>query len=192
MSKIRTWQWAVLGALLAAAIWFVAGRRSSGPVRIGEEAPNFTVPNLKSGNLDLRDFRGKVVVLNFWATWCPPCVDETPSLEAFARQLKDKGVVVLGVSVDEQQAALVKFVANYHLTYPIGRDPSRALAARYGTFKFPETYIIDRTGHVAEKIIGETNWSDPRMITFVEALADGGKSPGRTMMTSAAPLSNYR
>ncbi len=112
-------------------------------------------------------------MLNFWATWCPPCVEETPSLEHFAQSLGGRGVQVIGVSVDEDPAALRKFVADYHLSYPIARDPGGELAARFGTFKFPETYIIDRRGKVAEKIIGAINWEDPRIIRFVESLTPG-------------------
>ena len=116
-------------------------------------------------------------MLNFWATWCPPCVEETPSLERFAEKAKPLGVVVLGVSVDTDLEALQKFVADYHLTFPIARDPSRALPARYGTFQFPETYILDRNGRVAEKIISNDDWDDPRMLSFVEALARPGQAP---------------
>ena len=81
------------------------------------------------------------------------------------------GVTVIGVSVDQDRAALEKFVSDYHMSYPIGLDPDRTLAARYGTFQFPETYIIDRNGRVAEKIIGAIDWQDPRILSFVETLA---------------------
>lgn len=182
MSKIKTWQWAILGAIIALVILRLTSMKPSGPVKIGETAPRFTVPALQHGAIKLQAYRGKVVVLNFWATWCPPCVEETPSLEAFAQRVKDDGVIVLGVSVDEHEPALKKFAADYHLTYPIGRDPGGALAAHYGTYKFPETYIIDRTGRVAEKIIGAMDWTDPRMLAFVESLADGGKAAPQPQM----------
>lgn len=146
------------------------------PVRIGEAAPDFTLAGANGTPVALKNYRHQVVVLNFWATWCPPCVEETPSLEKFAQALKGRGVTVLGVSVDEDGGALRKFIASHHLTYPVARDPGGALAARFGTFKYPETYIIDRQGRVAEKIIGAIDWEDPRMVSFVESLTPGGTS----------------
>jgi cytochrome c biogenesis protein CcmG, thiol:disulfide interchange protein DsbE len=155
------------------ALAFYLGYRSKNQagVQIGGDAPDFSVEALDGTPLTLDKFRHQVLVLNFWATWCPPCVEETPSLEKFAVETKPLGVAVVGVSVDEDPAALAKFVAAYHLSYPIARDPQQSLSARFGTFKFPETYIIDRNGRVAEKIIGAIDWQDPRIITFVKSLA---------------------
>ncbi len=155
------------------ALAFYLGHRASeqGGVQIGDAAPEFTLRSLDGNAVSLDNFRHQVLVLNFWATWCPPCVEEAPSLEKFAVETKPLGVNVVGVSVDQDPAALAKFVADYHLSYPIARDPARGLAARFGTFKFPETYIIDRNGKVAEKSIGAIDWQDPRIITFVETLA---------------------
>jgi cytochrome c biogenesis protein CcmG, thiol:disulfide interchange protein DsbE len=165
---------AVIVLLIAGgALAFYLGHRSNGRegVKIGDQAPEFTLHSLGGNSLALGDYRQQVVVLNFWATWCPPCVEETPSLEKFAVETKPLGVNVIAVSVDEDPAALQKFVADHHLSFPIARDPQQALASRYGTFQFPETYIIDRYGRVAEKIIGAIDWQDPRIISFVESLA---------------------
>ena len=171
MRKITIAKWIVVGLAGVGVLWLALHPHSRRPVALGDRAPAFSLPRVPSGNLSLREFRGKVVVLNFWATWCPPCVAETPSLEAFASKMKGRGVVVLGVSVDQDPAALLQFVAQYHLTYPVARDPSRNVPSRYGTYKFPETYIIDRSGKVAEKIVNAYDWEDPRMLQFVKSLA---------------------
>ncbi len=162
----------IIVLILGGAFAFYLGHRRNAEsvVEVGADAPDFTVPEMDQSSLALTQYKNQVVVLNFWATWCPPCVEEAPSLEKFATQTKPRGVTVIGVSVDQDQAALEKFIADYHLSYPIARDPQQALAARYGTFKFPETYIIDRNGRVAEKIVGAIDWQDPRIISFVESL----------------------
>ena len=179
MRRITIAKWVLIGVAAAALVWLAVHPRAHGPVKTGESAPGFTVTRLPSGNLSLAEFKGQVVVLNFWATWCPPCVEETPSLEKFATEMKSQGVTVLGVSVDENEQQLKQFVEHYHLTYPVGRDPSAALANSYGTYKLPETYIIGRDGHVADKIIGATDWTDPRMITFVKSLANANTQASR-------------
>ena len=163
----------VILLFIAGAVAFYLGHRrnSKSGVEIGEVAPDFTLPGLTQGSFALANYKQQVVVLNFWATWCPPCVEETPGLEKFAARVQPKGVTVIGVSVDQDRAALEKFVSDYHLSYPVALDPDRALAARYGTFQFPETYIIDRHGRVAERIIGPIDWQDPRILSFVESLA---------------------
>jgi cytochrome c biogenesis protein CcmG/thiol:disulfide interchange protein DsbE len=169
----------VLVLFLGGAAAFYLGHRrdAKSGVAVGESAPDFTLPGLGRGSLALANYKQQVVVLNFWATWCPPCVEETPSLEKFATRVQPMGVTVIGVSVDQDQAALEKFVSDYHLSYPVALDPERTLAARYGTFQFPETYIIDRNGRVAEKIIGPIDWQDPRIFSFVETLAPGAAHP---------------
>jgi len=171
MRRITIVKWILVGVAAGGLVWLVVRPRPRGPVKLGQTAPGFTLNRLPSGKLSLSEFKGHVVVLNFWATWCPPCVMETPSLEKFASDMKPDGVTVVGVSVDENENQLNQFIQRYHLSYPVARDPNRSLSHEYGTFKYPETYIIGRDGHVADKIIGATNWTDPRMITFVKSLA---------------------
>jgi peroxiredoxin len=171
MSKTNTLKLAVLVLILSGAAYLAWRERSPHPLTIGDSAPDFTVAAVPSGTLELKKYDQAVIVLNFWATWCPPCIEEAPSLEKFAERVRPQGVVVLGVSVDEDREALAGFVDKYRITYPIGVDPERALAARFGTFQFPETYILDRRGRVAEKVIGPINWDDPRILSFVQDLA---------------------
>ncbi len=171
MSKTNAVKVLVLFLILGGAILLALRLRQPHPVDIGERAPDFTLPALTQGSLSLHDFGRQVVVLNFWATWCPPCVEETPGLEKFAEQMRPQGVTVLGVSVDQDGTALQNFATEQHLSFPILRDPDRSLAHRYGTFQFPETYIIDQDGRVAEKLIGPMDWQDPRIAAFVRELA---------------------
>jgi peroxiredoxin len=171
MSKTNAVKILVLFLILGGAVFLALRLRQPRPVDIGERAPDFTLPALTQGSLSLHDFSRHVVVLNFWATWCPPCVEETPGLEKFAEQMRLEGVAVMGVSVDQDVAALQTFAAQQQLSFPILRDPNQSVANRYGTFQFPETYIIDQEGRVAEKLIGAVDWQDPRLITFVQELA---------------------
>jgi peroxiredoxin len=171
MSKTNTLKLVVLVMILSAVAYVVWRGRSPHPLAVGDSAPDFTVAAVPSGTLESKKYDQEVIVLNFWATWCQPCVEEAPSLEKFAERVRPQGVVVLGVSVDEDRQALAGFVDQYRITYPIGVDPERALAARFGTFQFPETYILDRHGRVAEKVVGAINWDDPRILNFVQNLA---------------------
>jgi len=173
MSKTNLVKAAAVIVILGAAVYFGIRQQQARPVAIGDTAPDFSVPALPSGSVDLKSYRGQIVVLNLWATWCPPCVEETPSLVQFAEKMKAHGVVVLGISVDDDAKALQDFVQENHISYPVGRDPDRSLSARYGTFQFPETYILDRRGRVAEKVIGPTDWDDARIQNFVQDLARG-------------------
>jgi peroxiredoxin len=170
MSKTNAVKILVLLLILSGAAILAVRLRSPRPVDLGDRAPDFTLPTLTRGSLSLHDFGRQVVVLNFWATWCPPCVEETPSLERFAEQMRLQGVTVMGVSVDEDAGALQTFATEQQLSFPILRDPSRSIAHLYGTFLFPETYIIDQKGRVAEKLIGAVDWQDPRIISFVQEL----------------------
>ena len=177
-----------LGALavLAGAALFLAIRKGNArPLELGDAAPNFSLSTLDRGGISLDTFSHRVLVVNFWATWCPPCVMEAPSLEHFVEKTRPLGVAVLGVSVDQDPMALERFVSTYHLTYPIARDPNQALAGRFGTRLFPETYIFDRRGHLAEKVIGAIDWDDPRITQFVEALAHWGSYSAPPTSTGA-------
>jgi thiol-disulfide isomerase/thioredoxin len=177
----------VVPALVVALVaWLALRPRAPRPVDLGESVPGFSLPlagNSPAGapgsSVQLADYRGRVLVLNFWAPWCPPCVEEAPSLEDFAAKVRPMGVEVLGasechdceVAEEEDSQALGAFISKFRISYPIAHDRSRALATRYGTLQFPETYIIDRKGRLAEKIIGAYDWNDPRMMAFVRELA---------------------
>jgi len=111
-----------------------------------------------------------VVVLNFWATWCPPCVEEMPSLVEMQRRLKAKGVTVIAVSMDVDQGAYRQFLKDHKIDLLTIRDPGQKSNNLYGTFKFPETYIIDRNGVMRRKFIGAVEWTSPEITTFLEKL----------------------
>jgi cytochrome c biogenesis protein CcmG, thiol:disulfide interchange protein DsbE len=137
---------------------------------VGDSAPEFSVAAEGGRTIGVPNFGGKLLVLNFWATWCPPCIEETPSLSAFAREFAGKGVVVLGVSVDKDEKAYKAFLQQHKPAFLTARDPGATINADYGTFKYPETYIIDTKGKVVQKIIGPTDWADERMVKYVASL----------------------
>ncbi len=132
-------------------------------------APDFTVQDADR-TVSLSDLRGKVVVLNFWATWCPPCVEEMPSLVQMQDKMQAKGVEVLAVSVDVDENAYHKFLRDYKVTLLTVRDAERKSNNLYGTFKFPETYIIDRNGVMRRKFIGPVDWSQSEVVEFLSKL----------------------
>lgn len=152
----------VVGLLLALLGWRVADRQAgqslSTRVEAGDTpaAPDFTLPSLDgSGDVTLSSFRGKVVVLNFWASWCLPCRDEAPLLESAWQRWRDEGVVVLGIDAQDFKADAKKFVAKYEQTYPNTHDGSGKTLGHYGITGFPETWFVDREGRlVGERIQG--------------------------------------
>lgn len=141
----------------------------SRPPRIGNPAPDFTVQDAER-RITLSQYRGQIVVLNFWATWCPPCVEETPSLVQMSNRLKDHGVTVLGVSVDADGAAYQRFIKDHRVDYLTIRDADQKSNNLYGTFKFPETYIIDRNGTLRRKFIGPVDWNSREVTEFLSKL----------------------
>ncbi len=157
-------------AALGLLVGVVATSIEERVVVAGDRAPNFSVTTDAGRKISRSDFGGKILVLNFWATWCPPCVDEIPSLEEFHRQLAGSGVVVLAVSVDQNGDQYSRFLQRAGITFQTARDPDAVVSSRYGTFKYPESYVIDQKGKVVQKIIGATNWTDPRMINYIRSL----------------------
>jgi cytochrome c biogenesis protein CcmG, thiol:disulfide interchange protein DsbE len=152
--------------LLVALAGCYSGSR---PPRIGTAAPDFTVKDADR-QVTLSQLRGQVVVLNFWATWCPPCVEETPSLVEMQQKLKDKGVVVLAVSVDADDAAYKRFLKDHGVNLLTVRDADQKSNNLYGTIRFPETYIIDRQGLVRRKFIGAVDWNSPEIADYLTKL----------------------
>jgi cytochrome c biogenesis protein CcmG, thiol:disulfide interchange protein DsbE len=152
--------------LLAGLIGCYSG---GNPARIGSNAPDFTVQD-SDHKVTLSQFRGQVVVLNFWGSFCPPCVEETPSLVRMQDRLRPKGVVVLAVSIDSDDAAYHKFLKDYKINLVTVRDGAQKASSLYGTFGWPETYVIDRNGMIRRKFIGAVVWTSPEVTDYLSKL----------------------
>lgn len=137
---------------------------------VGERAPSFELTGDNGSGARLEDYRGKYVLLNFWATWCVPCVQEVPSLNRLQQEFESNGLVVLGISVDEDKDAYEQFLDRFDITFPTVRDPEMAVASLYGTNMYPETYLIDREGFVVRKYIGGENWMRPEIVNYLRSL----------------------
>jgi len=151
------------------ALLLTACQGGSRPPRIGSNAPDFTVQDAEH-SVTLSQLRGQVVVLNFWATWCAPCVEEVPSLIEMQRRLKAKGVTVLAVSEDVDDSAYRQSVKKHGVNLLTVRDSSQKANGLYGTFKFPETYVIDRKGIMRRKFIGPIDWTQAEITDFLGKL----------------------
>ena len=150
-------------AVVTVAFGYVHLQQNKGyGLKAGTPAPAFTLPARGGGSVDLASFKDHVVVVNFWATWCPPCVAEMPSMDRLHRALSRDGLVVLGVSVDEDEAALGAFVAKAGLTLKVLRDPGGAVASgAYRATGYPETFVIDAAGVIKETYVGPADWDTP-------------------------------
>jgi peroxiredoxin len=170
----------VLGfASAALALAFVSCNKDPGP-QVGMPAPDFTLPDLEGKLHGLADFRGRVVVLNFWATWCPPCIDEMPSLQRLHQALADRGVAVIAVSVDERFSDVPAFVQKFDLTFSVLYDEGKKVSRKYQTFKYPETYILDREGRLKSKVVGPRDWAAPTVLRDIVDLLKDEPPPRET------------
>ncbi len=165
---------AILILVLAAGA--LAAGACSGRATPGRPVPDFHARLLNGREVSLASFRGRVLVLNFWASWCPPCVEETPALNALAKVLPPARVAILGISIDEDPVAYRTFLNRYHITFLTARDPSQAIMHRYGTVQIPETYIISPDGRLARKLVSVANFTSPTMIAYLRRLS--GSAPG--------------
>ena len=154
----------------SAAITVSAGcYNGSRPPHVGSAAKEFSVQDADR-KLSLDQFRGQVVVLNFWATWCPPCVEELPSLMNLQDRMRERGVTVLGVSIDVDSDAYHRFLKLHNINFLTVRDPEQKVAGMYGTTGWPETYIIDRQGVLRRKFVGPVDWNSPEVLGFLYRL----------------------
>ena len=136
---------------------------------LGTLAPDFTIQD-DERKITLSQFRGQVVVLNFWASWCPPCIAETPSLVRMQERLRSRGVVVVAVSADEDPNAYHRFIQQYSINFVTVREPSATTQHVYGTVQIPDTYIIDRNGRLRRKFVNSVNWNSPELAKYLESL----------------------
>lgn len=196
----------LLGAVFAAAgLWFVVGSDGGGePVVRGARAPAFSLERLVAeepsaspgtgvgaatgdagrggGRVSLESLAGRVVLVNFWATWCEPCEQEMPAMERLYRSLPRDRFEMLAISIDDEPAKVAAFVDRYSLTFPILLDPGKQVAERYQTMGVPESLLVDGSGRVVERYVGPREWDAPEYVERIEALFAGDPT-GRGMGT---------
>jgi cytochrome c biogenesis protein CcmG, thiol:disulfide interchange protein DsbE len=167
--------WVVVGfAALVLAFFAMPTYRQGEASVAGKTARDFPL-EFAGKPAHLTDLKGKVVILNFWATWCPPCVEETPALNHLQQYIESRNGLILGVAADEDPAAYEKFLREQGVIFPTYRDPSSKdnhspIAQDYGTSMYPETYVIDRRGKIARKFIGFQQWDSPEMLAYFDSI----------------------
>ncbi len=168
----------VLYGLLVAGSALAAGAVGEDPFQVlrlvrpapSTSAPDFSVPGLAGPVLRLSDFKDRVVFLNFWATWCPPCKEEMPSMERLYRRFRERGFTMVAISIDANTPAVAPFVRHLGLTFPIGLDPKMEVAARYGLRALPTTVLIDRGGRMVAFAFGPREWDSAAAHALIEGL----------------------
>ncbi len=177
---MRTWKVllvvATIGGLVALlAYGFTTNPRAIPSILTGRPAPEFSLRLFDGRTVRLSDFRGKVVFLNFWASWCPPCRAEAPLLEQAWQRYKDQGVVFLGVDIQDREEDARRFIQEFGITYMNGRDGNSRIAIDYGVYGIPETFFIDREGRITYKHIGALGWE-----TILVKLGDAARGIAST------------
>jgi cytochrome c biogenesis protein CcmG, thiol:disulfide interchange protein DsbE len=182
----RSARFTYLAAVVAAAAivttaWVARDRFT--PLGPGSRAPDFTYPGLDGNPVSLSDYRGQVVLVNLWATWCPPCREEMPSMERLYQAMEGKPFEILAVSVDAPEGGvdsvgreggnLRSFADELGLTFPILHDPSMRIQGLYQATGFPESFVVGKDGVIYRKVFGSREWDTPDMIEFIERLVDG-------------------
>ncbi len=143
------------------------------PMMDKKKAPEFSMAGLRGRKVELKDFRGKIILLTFWATWCGPCKEEMPSIEALHRQFRGKDFVVLTVAVDlEGSTPVEKFVAKYGYSFDVLIDSKSEVLDRYRVERIPTTFLIDRKGRIIGKALGPRDWKSPEAISLFNRLMD--------------------
>ncbi len=166
-SRLQRAAWRSAG-LLAAAMLVAGCDRGDHPNQLGTPAPLFSL-NDGQHAVNLRALRGQVVVLNFWASWCAPCLEELPSLETLQQELP--GVKIVAVAFDEDAVTYQQFLQRRPVPLLTVLDERQSSNALYGTFRPPETYVIDKTGTIRRKFIGPQDWTSPEIVNFLRELA---------------------
>jgi thiol-disulfide isomerase/thioredoxin len=166
---------AIAAVGISKAVQHVGGtvERAAGAVEAdamdGSPATPFRLPARGGGDFDLASMHGKTILVNFWATWCPPCREEMPSLSRLAQQFDPRTFEVVTVSVDEGWEPVDRFLAQPKTPFRVVLDEGARVSRTYGTTKFPESYLVDKDGRLRLKFVGPRNWLDPNVATLLEA-----------------------
>jgi peroxiredoxin len=162
---------ALVAAVVFAALW--ASGPPPEPIRPGQVAPGFTLPRLDGTPVSLAEQQGKVVLLNFWATWCKPCEDEMPAMQRLYDALAGTDFEMLAVSTDEDLATVEAFRDRLGLRFPILHDPEKKVSVAYQTYRYPESYLIGRDGTILARYIGPRDWDAAVYRERIRGLATG-------------------
>jgi peroxiredoxin len=173
------WFWMTLLVLASMLVACDSGEQKAGApvaaaVKVGQPAPDFTLPDIHGKNYRLSELRGKVVLVNFWATWCPPCRAEMPSMEALDQLFGDDQLVILAINVEEDARDIIQeFLQENPHSFPILLDDAGEVHQRFGVFRFPETFIVRSDGQIAEHVIGAIDWTSPKIVNLIRFLVKG-------------------
>jgi peroxiredoxin len=143
------------------------------PLKDKSPTPDFVLPDPAGKKLSLKDFRGKLVFLNFWASWCIPCREEMPAMERLYQEFKDRGFVILAVNVKDTRKNALAFIKELKLTYPILLDPDGKVGLLYGAWGIPTTYLIGAQGEGLARAWGPADWFSPQARELIKSLLDG-------------------
>lgn len=185
-SNLQEWipdRWTMLGCVVILAAFLGAGlfvRARTAPVEVGFRAPDFAATHLEGRRVSLSQLRGEVVLLNVWATWCPPCLEEMPSMQRLYEKLGPEGLRMVAVSIDARAGLqdrggrpggnVGNFVHEYGLQFDVWLDPDGEIQGVYRTLGVPESVIIARDGTIAKKVIGSTNWDTEENVALIRQL----------------------
>jgi len=142
------------------------------PMKEVGPTPDFSLPSLDGKKISLKDYRGKVLFLNFWATWCVPCREEMPAMEKLYQEFKNKNFVVLAINVKDRKTEAVKFVKELKLTYPIAFDPEGDVGLLYGAWGLPTTYLIGPKGEGLARAWGPADWHAPQARKLIQQIIE--------------------
>ena len=170
LSVVPLVAWLAVAALLALFFYGLTTQRLQAGIvpKPNTVAPDFQLTTYDGKPVHLADYRGKVVVVNFWASWCVPCRDEQPELEALWKRYQDRGVVFLGIDIQDDEHDGLAFIRQFGVSYPNAPDPSGSVSINYGVVGVPETYVVNRQGTIAQKVVGPVSAS--QMIPMLEEL----------------------
>jgi peroxiredoxin len=175
--------WVSAGLLAIAVVWLGwLNRDRFAPVDVGSRAPDFTLPDLAGRPVSLSDLHGRVVLVNLWATWCPPCVEEMPALQRLHERLDPEGLTVLAISVDaapgttgpfgEPAGDVEGFAREFGIDFTILLDPEQSVQRRYAVTGLPTTFLIDRDGRLVERVLGAREWDAEPMVRRIRELLE--------------------
>ncbi len=147
-----------------------AQRQSLHEVKDKPLASDFVLKDIDGKEYRLSQYRGTVVLVNFWTTWCPPCRDEMPSMERAYEKLKKSGIIILAINIGEDEDAIFKFTADYPVSFPLLMDQDSSVIKQWPVTGLPTTYVVDPKGHIVYRAIGSREWDDEALLQKLEAL----------------------